>query len=154
MAERGTDALFMARTAELLGAAPPWLKLVTIIVLIVGPIEAFAFAKGDLGERVAMAAVSLASVGLGIFAVVFVLGAHYVGTIWFALPAWAKCVDVFARVVFRFGPVGSVFPLILFPFAASSEDSIVFAPAGVGFAWGARWIYRWYHRRDRSPGEG
>jgi len=154
MAERSVDRLLVARTTELLGDAPPWLKLLTIIVLVVGPVEAFAFAPGSLGERAFVAAVSVASVGLGIFAVIYVLGVHYVLSIWLILPKWAKCVHVFARIAFRLGPVGSVFGLILLPFAVSSEKSIVFAPVGVGYAWGARWVYRWYHRRGGSSGEG
>jgi hypothetical protein len=132
-----------------------WLVPLSWGVLALSSLETAVFASGDLDRKAGLAVLSIASVFLGLAAVTFVLGSHYV----FAratrslIPGYSSRVDSCSMLSFWFGAVAAPLIVLLYPFGSQEmlqEMPFSMAPVGIGFAWGAKWTYKRYSGNDDS----
>jgi len=130
-----------------------WLKSYSWCIIVVSAIETVWVAPGTLFERVSFSAFSCITVVIG-FVISFFIASSYIK--WLKLTKTVidrmhrQNIEDIAILLFYFGVIGSCITVLIYPIIEGQRNLFSFAPMGIGFMLGAKWISSKYNPRHKA----
>ena len=130
-----------------------WLKSYSWCIIVVSAIETVMIAPGSLIEKAALSAFSCITFVIGFVISCFIV-AGYVR--WLKLTQTIiehrhrQNIEDIAILLFYFGVIGSCITILIYPIIEGQRNLFSFAPMGIGFMLGAKWISSKYNPRHKA----